>query len=50
MSIRMKRHLIDEARELEATVAQARARVAKSTQIPVAAQEERWNMSVYLTV
>ena len=28
--IRLKRHLIDEGRELDAAVAQARARVAKS--------------------
>ena len=50
MFIRLNRHLIDEIRELDAAVAQARARVAKSAQIPVAAQEERSNMSVNLTV
>ena len=50
MFIRLNRHLIDEVRELDAAVAQARARVAKSAQISVAAQEERPNMSVDLTV
>ena len=50
MFIRLNRHLIDEVRELDAAVAKARARVAKSAQISVAAQEERSNMSVDLTV
>ena len=50
MFIRPNRHLMDEVRELDAAVAQARARVAKSAQIFVAAQEERPNMSVDLTV
>ena len=50
MFIRLNRHLIDEVRELDAAVAQARARAAKSTQISVAAQEERSNMSVDITV
>ena len=51
MFIRLNRHLIDEVRELDAAVAQARARVAKSAQISsVAAQEERSNISVDLTV
>ena len=50
MFIRLNRHLIDEVRDLDAAVAQARARVAKSTQISVAAQEERSNTSVDLTV
>ena len=50
MFIRLNRHLVDEVRELDAALAQARARVAKSAQIPVAAQEERSNMSVDLTV
>ena len=50
MFIRLNRHLIDEIRELDAAVAQARARVAKSAQISVAAQEERSNISVDLTV
>ena len=50
MFIRLNRHLIDEVRELDAAVAQARARVAKSAQISVAAQEERSNKSVDLTV
>ena len=48
--MRLNRHLIDEVREFDAAVAQARARVAKSAQIPVAAQEERSKMSVNLTV
>ena len=50
MFIRLNRHLIDVVRELDAAVAQARARVAKSAQIFVAAQEERSNMSVDFTV
>ena len=50
MFIRLRRHLIDEARELDAAVAQARARVAKIAQISVAAQGERSKMSVDLTV
>ena len=50
MFIRLNRHLIDEVRELDAAVAQARARVAKSTQMSVAARGDRSNMSVDLTV
>ena len=50
MFIQLNRHLIDEVRELDVAVAQARARVAKSTQKSVTAQEERLNMSVDLTV
>ena len=50
MFIRLNRHLIDEVRGLDAAVAQTRARVAKSTQISMAAQEERSNMSVDLTI
>ena len=51
MFIRLKnRYLIDEVRELDAAIGQARARVAKSVQIFVAAQGERLNMSVDLTV
>ena len=50
MFIRLNRHLIDEVRDSDAAGAQARARVAKSTQIFVGAQEERLNMSVDLTV
>ena len=46
----LNRHSIGEVRELGASVAQARARVAKSAQISVAAQEERSNMTVDLTV
>ena len=37
MFIRLNRHLIDEVRELDAAVAQERARIAKSAQISVAA-------------
>ena len=48
--IRLNRHLIGEVRELEAAVVQARATVAKNAQVSVAAQEERSNMSVDLTV
>ena len=36
MFIRLNRHLIDEVRELDAAVAQARGRVAKSAQKSVA--------------
>ena len=50
MFIRLNKHLIDDVRQLDAAVAQARARVAKSAQISVAAQEERSKMSVDLTV
>ena len=50
MFVRLNKHLIGEVRELDAAVAQARARVAKSAHISVAAQEERLNMSVNLTV
>ena len=50
MFIRLKRYLIDEVRELDAAVAQARARVANSAQMSVAAQEKRSNMSVDVTV
>ena len=49
MFIRLNRYLIDEVRVLDAAVAQARARVAKSAQLFVATQE-RSNMSVDLTV
>ena len=44
MFIRLNRHLIDEVRELDAVVAQARARVAKRAQKAAAVQEERSNM------
>ena len=50
MFIRLNRHSIDEVRELNVAVAQARARVVKSAQKSVAAQEERLNMSVDLSV
>ena len=48
--IRLNGHVIGEVRKLDAAIAQARAEVAKSAQISVAAQEERSNMSVDLTV
>ena len=48
--IRLNRHLTDEVRDLDAAVAHALARVAKSTQISVAAQGERSSMSIDLTV
>ena len=48
--IRLNRHLVDEVRELDAAVVQTRARVAKSVQITVAAQEEWLKMSVDLIV
>ena len=50
MFIRLNRHLTGEVRELDAAVAQARARVAKSAHKSVAAQGERSNMSVDLIV
>ena len=50
MFIRLNRLLFDEVRELDAAVVQVRARVAKNTQVSVATQEERSNMSVDLTV
>ena len=50
MFIRLNRLLIDEVRELDAAVAQARARVAESAWIFVAVQERRSNGSVDLTV
>ena len=48
--IRLNRHWIDEVLELDAAITQARTRVAKSVQKSVAAQAERSNMSVDLTV
>ena len=50
MFIRLNRHLINEVGQLDTAVAQARARVAKSAQKSVAAQEGRSNMPVDLTV
>ena len=50
MFFQLNRHVIDEVRDMDAAVAQARARVANSTQKSVAAQEEGSNMSVDLTV
>ena len=48
MFIRLRGHLIDEVRELDAAVAQARA--TTNAQKFVTAQEERSNMSADLTV
>ena len=50
MFIRLNRHLVDEVRELDAAVEQARARVPKSAHKSMAAQEERSNKSIDLTV
>ena len=50
MFIRLNRHLVDEVHELDATNAQARARVAKSAQKSAAAHQERSSMSVDLAV
>ena len=50
MSIWLDRHLADEVRGLDAAVERARARVAKSVQKSMAAQEEMSNKSVYLTI
>ena len=50
MFIRLNRYLIDEVHELDTAVAQARVRVAKSAHISVAAQEEKSNISIDLTV
>ena len=38
--LRLNRHLVDEVRELDAAVAQARAKASKSAQKSVDAQEE----------
>ena len=48
--IRLNRHSIGEVRKLDAAVVQARARVATSAQISVAAQKERSNKSIDFTV
>ena len=50
MFIRQNRHLVDEVHELDASNAQARARVAKSAQKSAAAHQERSSMSVDLAV
>ena len=50
MFIPLNRHLIDEVRDMDVAVAQARARVAKSTQISVAPQEERSNMRLLIFI
>ena len=50
MSIRLNRHLVDEVRSLDAVVEQARARVARSAQQSAAAQAERSNVSIDLSL
>ena len=50
MFIRLNRHLVDEVHELDATNAQARARVAKSAQKSAAAQPERSSTSLELAL
>ena len=50
MFIRLNRHLVDEVHELDTANAQARARVAKSAQKSVAAQQERSSMAVDLAL
>ena len=50
MFIRLNRHLVDEVRALDAAVEQARARVPRSAQKSAAAQAERSNMSIDLSL
>ena len=50
MFIRLNRHLVDEVRALDAAVEQARARVARSAQKSAAAQAERSNVSIDLSL
>ena len=50
MLIRLNRHLVDEVRELDAAVEQARAKASKSAQKSVDAQEERANKSIDLSL
>ena len=50
MFIRLNRHLVDEVRALDAAVEQARARVARSAQKSAAAQAERSNVSIHLSL
>ena len=50
MLIRLNRQLVDEVRELDAAVAQARAKASKSAQKSVDAQEERANKSIDLSL
>ena len=46
MFIRLNKHMVDEVRDLDATKAKARARVAKSAKQSTTAQQERANMVV----
>ena len=48
MLIRLNMHLVDEVRELDDAVAQARAKTSISAQKSLAAQEERANKSIDL--
>ena len=50
MFIRLNRHLVDEVHALDAAVEQARARVARSAQKSAAAQAERSNVSIDLSL
>ena len=50
MFIRLNRHLVDEVRALDAAVEQARARVARSAPKSAAAQAERSNVSIHLSL
>ena len=50
MFIRLNRHLVDEVRALDAAVEQARARVARSAQNSAAAQAERSNVLIDLSL
>ena len=50
MLIWLNRHLVDEVRELDDAVAQARAKVSMSAQKSLAAQEERANKSIDLSL
>ena len=50
MFIRLNRHLVDEVHALDVVVEQARARVARSAQKSAAAQAERSNVSIDLSL
>ena len=50
MFIRLNRHFVDEGHELDASNAQARARVAKRAHKSAAAQQKRSSMSVDLAL
>ena len=50
MFIRLNRHLVDDVRALDAAVEQARSRVARNAQKSAAAQAERSNVSIDLSL